>query len=87
MTIWSQSPKDYFIIDNLINFFKKNKIKVTIIYQDQKNNTDLKNKLNCDTHKISNANIVFLNKLFFIYYLLYLIFFVCIKKAKYNNFF
>ena len=90
MTIWSQSPKDYFIIDNLINFFKKNKIKVTIIYQDQKNNTDLNNKLNCDNHKISNTNIAFLNKLFFIYYLLYLIFFIGIKKPNtiifFNNY-
>ena len=90
MTIWSQSPKDYFIIDNLINYLKKKKIKVTIIYQDQKKNIDLKSELNCVTHKISNTNIDFLNRLFFIFYLFYLILYIFIKKPNtiilFNNY-
>ena len=90
MTIWSQSPKDYFIIDNLINFFKKKKIEVTIIHQDQRNNIDLKNKLNCVTHKIFNANTDFFNKLLFIFYLFYLTLYIFIKRPNtlilFNNY-
>ena len=57
MTIWSQSPEDYFIINNLINLLNKNRQEVTVICQDKNFNKKSEDKLNCNSHKITNSKI------------------------------
>ena len=90
MTIWSQSPEDYFIIDNLINYLKRKKKLVSIICQNKNFNNKLSDRLNCNSHKIFYYNYNFLNKFYFIYYLIYLIFYIFIKKPDvliiFNNY-
>ena len=90
MTIWSQSPEDYFIIEHLINYLRRKKKSTTIIYQNKTFDKKYDKQLNCNSHKIFSSKINFLNKIYFIYYLIYLIFYIFFKKPHiliiFNNY-
>ena len=87
MTIWSQSPEDYFIIEHLINYLRRKKKSTTIIYQNKTFDKKYDKQLNCNSHKIFSSKINFLNKIYFIYYLIYLIFYIFLKKPHILIFF
>ena len=89
MTIWSQSPEDYFIIEHLINYLRRKKT-ILQLYIKIKFDKKYDKKLNCNSHKIFSSKINFLNKIYFIYYLIYLIFYIFLKKPHvlivFNNY-
>lgn len=90
MTIWSRTPKDYFIIENLAKFLIKKNNNISIIHQsnEYEERTLLNSK--CSLHKIFYSKNLFLNKLYFIYYFIYLFFFILINKPNkiiiFNNY-
>ena len=90
MTIWSRTPKDYFIIENLAKFLIKKNNNVSIIHQSKGSKERTLFNLKCSFHKIFYSKNLFLNKFYFIYYFIYLFFFILINKPNkiiiFNNY-
>jgi glycosyltransferase involved in cell wall biosynthesis len=82
LAIWTNSPEDYFYIENFINFLKKKKINSILIFK-RKNFGKEKNLIkNCKKHKIYSSNNNLLNKLFYFYFQFYIAFLVILKQPK-----
>jgi glycosyltransferase involved in cell wall biosynthesis len=90
MTIWSRTPKDYFIIENLAKFLIKKNNNISIIHQSKGSEERTLFNLKCSFHKIFYSKNLFLNKFYFIYYFIYLFFFILINKPNkiiiFNNY-
>lgn len=91
LTIWSQNPEYYFIIDNKIRHLLKKKSKVFFICQNNISNQKNNYKSgNYSEKKIWYSKVNIINKFYFFYYILYLTFLTIIKRPDciivYNNY-
>ena len=81
LTIWSSYPEYYFLINNVSRLLRE-KYKVHLIYQREffkKKNYFVK----CKNHRIFKSKNFFLNKLYFGYYLFYLLVIALLNKPKF----
>ena len=91
LTIWSQNPNYYFLIEHLIKYLLKKKSKITLIYQGNKNfNSNMLNIKSLNEKQINHSDFNILNKFYFFYYIFLLLFTTLFKKPDviiiYNNY-